>query len=176
MKNEIKDLEEKYFKKLFVKKSNISGSGLFAGEPIKKGEIILVFGGCIGVNESRYSGDFIRSTCTGINDYVFLGEPSTSEKQISDYINHSCDPNIGMLDAITVVAIKDIKMNEELLCDYSFWENNEEWVMKHECTCGSPHCRRNITGRDWKNVKSSDANFNFFSPYIRRRILNNEKK
>lgn len=176
MKTQINDLVEKYFKKLYVKDSKISGFGLFAGELIKKGEIVLAFGGCIGINEDRYTGNFLRSTCIGINDFAFLGEPATSEKQMSDYINHSCDPNIGMLDAITLVAIKDIKKDDELLCDYSFWENNEEWVMKTKCSCGSSHCRKIISGQDWKNIKSTDNNFNFYSPYIKRKILTNEKE
>ena len=172
----IKDIEDKYFKKVYVDNSTISGFGLFAGEPIKQGEIILVFGGCLAVSESRYSGEFLRSTCVGVTEDIVIGELSSSEKQPSDFINHSCEPNMGMLDAITLVAIRDVQEGEELLCDYSFWENNEDWKMKTTCCCGSKHCRKTITGKDWKLIKSNDLMFRYYSPYLRRRILKNEKR
>ena len=171
----IKDIKDKYFKKLYVANSKLAGQGLFAGEKIKQGEIILVFGGTLLSPNSRYSGDFLRSTCIGITEEIMLGETIESQKDYSDYINHSCSPNAGLQDAITLISICDIKKGEEILVDYAFWESNIDWKMKNPCCCGNHNCRVNITGKDWMNVKSTDGLFEFFSPFIKRRIEKYEK-
>ena len=171
----IKDIKDKYFKKVYLKQSNISGTGLFAGENIDKGEIILIFGGNLSFRQNRYTGKFLRSTCIGITEELILGETEFSKKDLSDYINHSCNPNAGLEDSITLVAIKDIRINEEILCDYAIWEDEEEWLMKDYCQCGAQNCRHTISGKDWKKIKSTDFIFNFCSPFIQRRILNYEE-
>lgn len=172
----IKDIKDKYFKKVCLKQSAISGIGLFANENIERGQIILIFGGSLSRKQDRYTGKFLRSTCIGITEEFILGESDQSRKELSDYINHSCNPNAGLEDAITLVAIRDIKEGDEILCDYVMWEDNEEWLMKNYCQCGSKNCRHTISGNDWKKIKSTDKIFNFCSPFIRRRVLTNEEK
>lgn len=172
----IKDIKDKYFKKVYLKQSTISGTGLFAAEDIEKGQIILIFGGNLSRKQDRYTGKFLRSTCIGITEELILGENAHSKKDFSDYINHSCNPNAGLEDAITLVAMKDIKADDEILCDYVIWEDNEEWLMKDYCQCGAQNCRHTICGKDWVKIKSTDMIFNFCSPFIRRRILANEEK
>lgn len=167
----MRDINVRYFKKLYVDISDISGQGLFAGEKIAKGEIILSFGGTLALQADRYSGKYMSSTFVGISETVMLCETSDAEKDFSDYINHSCNPNAGMLDCLSVVAVRDINEHEEIVCDYAFWEANEKWVLKKTCNCGSSNCRRSISGKDWKKVKPEDDNFEFFSPYIKRRII-----
>ncbi len=170
-----KDIVDKYFKKLYTSKSNIAGIGLFAGEFIKAGEIILIFGGNLAISDSRYSGDFMRSTCIGLNENIILGETFNSEKELSDFINHSCDPNAGLQDAVTLIAIKDIPMGTEIVSDYAFWENNVEWKMSTMCNCETENCRGTITGNDWKLFSTQNTNFKYFSPYLKRRIVSYEK-
>ena len=171
----IKDIKDKYFKKLYIANSQTAGQGLFAGESINAGDLILIFGGTLLSSHSRYSGEYLRSTCIGISEEFLLGESVKSQKDYSDYINHSCKPNAGMQDAITLVAIRDIKENEEIFVDYAFWESNNEWIMKVPCVCGNDNCRQTITGKDWVNVKTTDPLFEFYSPFIRRRIKEHEK-
>ena len=142
---------------------------------IKKGEIVLIFGGNLLLTSERYSGDYLRSTCIGVSENISLGELQQSKKELSDYINHSCNPNVGLEDAITLIAIRDISAGEEILCDYAFWESNNDWKMKHECICGNPNCRKLITGKDWMMVKSTDEYYKYYAPFIKRRILKNEK-
>lgn len=175
MDNTIKDIKDKYLKKVYIGTSSIAGHGLFADEPIKAGEIILIFGGTLLINSERYSGNFLRSTCIGISENILLGEMQQSQKDFSDYINHSCDPNVGLEDAITLIAIRDIKEGEEILCDYAFWESNNDWKMKQECVCGAKNCRKFITGKDWMLIKSIDKHYKFFAPFLKRRILENEE-
>lgn len=172
----MKDVKERYFKKVYIDNSIIAGTGLFAGEDIDEGDLILTFGGRFCLNTDRYSGTFLRSTCIGVNEDIMLGETNDDNRTLSDYINHSCAPNIGLDDALSIVAIQNISKGSELVCDYAFWENDNNWVMKTNCKCGSNNCRHIITGKDWVNFSSGNNYFKFFSPYLRRRILNNEKK
>lgn len=172
---EIKDIQYKSFKKLCIRDSKISGQGLFALENIEAGELILSFGGLLCNNEERYTGKLLRSTCVGITESIILGEDACSCKDFSDYINHSCNPNAGLLDSITVIAIKKINAGEEILCDYSFWESYENWEMKNDCMCGSENCRKRIDGQYWKTIRIEDPHFDFYSPFLKRRIIYNGK-
>lgn len=99
-----------------------------------------------------------------------------SESDYSDYLNHSCNPNVGMDDCLTVIAINDISAGEELVYDYAFCEADEQWRLKAVCNCGSTNCRKTITGEDWKLFGQSHKLFPFFSPFIRRRIIAYEKE
>ncbi len=173
---QIKDLEDKCFRKVYVLDSPIAGKGVFADEFVKKGEIIFMLGGTISFFDKRYNGDFLRSTCVGITENILLGELSSSKKEITDFINHSCDPNSGLLDAITIIAIKDIEKGSEITIDYSFWEGDEAWVMKSPCNCGNVNCRKNITGKDWKFISTRSPLFEFYSPYIKRRIIQHDEQ
>lgn len=167
------DIKAKFYKALTIDKSNIGGYGLFAGEKIVKGEYVLSFGGVLAPISERQSDKYIPSTFAGITDLIMICEGNDSEKDYSDYINHSCSPNIGMDDCLTMVAIRDIEAGEELTCDYAFWEADENWVLRCDCNCGSPECRMHITGRDWRLFTVNSPSFMYFSPFIRRRILSN---
>lgn len=172
----MKDIIVKYYKKLYIESSTISGEGLFAGEEIAKGEKILSFGGTLALQSERYSGLYLPSTFVGISETIMLCETANSEKDYSDYINHSCNPNAGMLDCLTIMAITDIAKDEEILCDYSFWEADENWVLGVACKCNNKNCRNRITGKDWENVRKDDINFQYYSPFLKRRILKNAKR
>ena len=112
---------------------------------IKKGEAVCTMQGeRISISElkKRYEKGSER-----ITDPLQI-----SERQYLDmvkpyvYINHSCDPNMAMTGKSTLVALRDIKMSEEVTYDYSTTEwtyekfgKYSEWSM--ECHCGSPKCR-----------------------------------
>lgn len=172
----MRDIKARFFKQLYIGCSKIGGKGLFAGETIKAGDIILSFGGVLALVEDRNSGKYLSSTFAGITDGIMICEDGDSEKDLSDYINHSCQPNVGMDDCITIVAISDIQKDEELLCDYSFWEADETWKMRCECNCGSPKCRKQISGSDWKSVGSNHPYFRYYAPFLQRRIVVNERE
>ena len=86
------------------------------------------------------------STTTPLSETVLLAEPSHGSKDRSDHINHSCDPNIGFRECLTIIAIRDISGGEELAIDYAFWECEASWKLRSVCNCGGRHCRGNITG------------------------------
>jgi hypothetical protein len=63
---------------------------------------------------------------------------------ISDYANHSCDPNSGIVkDArgLKLVALRPIAAGEEVTHDYSTLLGADDvWTMR--CNCGAAKCRR----------------------------------
>lgn len=171
MLSEIKDFVPWMAEGIGTRKSDIHENGLFTSTDIRSGSILLRFGGMIFKKQARYNGEVMRSTSTFLAEDIILAEPSSGQKDSSDYLNHSCDPNLGMLDAVCIKAIRDIRTGEELTVDYAFWEGDNDWKLKSECRCGSRQCRISITGKDWMNVKSNDERFRNFAPFLKRRIL-----
>ena len=64
------------------------------------------------------------------------------------YGNHSCDPNLWWLDALTLAARRHIDRGEEVTNDYGTSSGDPAFQM--ECQCGSRLCRRVVTGNDWR--------------------------
>jgi uncharacterized protein len=86
------------------------------------------------------------------------------------YLNHSCDPNVWMVDEVTLAARRDMAKGEELAADYALWEEDENHVMRWTCSCGSPFCRGRVTGRDWRLRDLRERYRWHFSPFINDRI------
>jgi cyanophycin synthetase len=66
------------------------------------------------------------------------------------FINHSCEPNCGLLirrgsAAIEVHALTDIKAGDELTLDYATFER-ELAAFAGPCLCATPSCRGRLTG------------------------------
>ncbi|MHC4505637.1 MAG: SET domain-containing protein, partial [Planctomycetota bacterium] len=89
------------------------GSGVFAGRQIQRGEEILQFSGRLvdrGELPSPYCA--IDDYYLQVGDDLFLG-PSGD---VDDFVNHSCDPNAGVVIAggtTRLIAIRKIKSGEE---------------------------------------------------------------
>ena len=118
------------------------GRGVFALCDIGVGEEILVFSGPF-VNK-----EYLPVPHTPENDYylqidddLFLG-PSG---ELDDYVNHSCEPNSGIVVAgveVRLVAIRPIAPGEQVCFDYSTAMDDYPWEMAGRC--GAPSCRRKI--------------------------------
>jgi len=117
-----------------------NGLGLFAVSGIRRGgqacvldgnlvhwEDLIDIGGIILDNAYRYSDDYYLS-------------PSG----VGNYINHSCEPNIGIRKVgrkLVMAAIRQIRAGEELAFDYSTVTGDDDsWTMR--CKCGSGSCRK----------------------------------
>jgi uncharacterized protein len=148
--------------------SEIHGTGVIAIEPIFKGEIVGVLGGIVVP-----AGDIeeYRKTMTHvgiqINDQFFLCPSKRDDLEDTGVFNHSCEPNVGILDSIIFIAIKDIKKEEELVIDYAFMETLFE---PFECICGSVNCRKKITPSDWKLPELQKKYGEYFSTYIKKKF------
>jgi len=91
-----------------------------------------------------------------------------------DYFNHSCNPNAGMNGQICLVAMHDIKKDDEICFDYAMSDSSD--YDEFECHCGAPNCRKHVTGNDWKISALQQRYKGYFVPYLQRRIDQLNKK
>jgi SET domain-containing protein len=114
-----------------------SGLGLFATEPITKGQFIIRYIGPKLTNEQADRAE---------NKYLFeLNNRWTidgkSRNNIARYINHSCRPNAEVYfvgHAIKIRARKKIEPGEEIAYDYGK-DHFNAYIKDKGCQC--PKCR-----------------------------------
>ncbi len=153
-----------------IRNSFIHNKGMFAKKLIKKGEIIIVWGGEIIRQKDILSGKYRKDGIVQIEDGIFLGDLLSSDKNMDEFTNHSCDSNLWMDNEITLSARRDILPGEEITVDYALFA----WVdMQNFCNCGSPLCRKIITNEDWKLNDVQKRYFGHFSPFLNKKINDN---
>lgn len=143
------------------------GCGVFARQRIPKGELISLWGGKI-VRKQELDPTMPRFTQRVLQIDEDLYILTAEDKEPNDCFNHSCDPNLGFSGQIGLVAMRDIEAGEELTFDYAMSDGGP--YDEFECYCGSPSCRRKITGNDWKLPSLWFKYGEYFSPYLLRRI------
>lgn len=158
---------------LELKDSAIHGRAVHTISPITSGEVVIIWGGKVFTKQEIDAGKARQHTIVGISENLSLGNEANQPPGLDDYINHSCDPNIGMKNEITLIAIHDIAASEELTADYAMWLNDESYVMNVSCNCGCVSCRRTITGKDYQKPAVQDRIYKFMSPFLRRKLAIN---
>ena len=83
------------------------------------------------------------------------------------YINHFCEPNIGVQGQIIIVAMRDIDADEELNHD---WATTDDLDYKMKCNCQSDDCRGIITGNDWEDPALQQIFEGWFSWFLQQEI------
>ena len=147
-------------------KADRSGNGIFALKLIKRSELVAVFGGIVYEWESFiHLPDRERSLCIQVEDRHFLVPRPIGE---GDYVNHSCDPNAGLSGQIALVAMRDIRLGEEVCFDYAMCDTMPYDEFK--CTCGASDCRGYVSGSDWQKPELQKKYAGYFSPHVQRRI------
>jgi uncharacterized protein len=150
------------------------GYGVFAKSAIKKGEDVAIFGGyIIPIGEVKKLSKQLQEYCYQIHDNFFYGPVMHSEISLNEHYNHNCEPNVGFKDSVTLIALRDIKENEELTMDYAMLMTTDMFNFK--CSCDSKKCRKFITGNDWK-IKDLQKKYGaHFQPYILEKIKKSNK-
>lgn len=159
-----------------LRPSNISGVGVFAVMPIRKGRKIAD-----GINEGDYATlvrwkflkhfdgsiqEKVRDFCIGTPDgFIPPANLDFNNLSIEWYLNHSCDGNVGFNQDGDFVAIKDIRKGKELTYDYGLVESNPKFRM--QCRCGSKNCREVITGNDWRDDGFRSSKVRYMLPALR---------
>ncbi|GGK79255.1 SET domain-containing protein [Mangrovihabitans endophyticus] len=147
-----------------VGRSNIEGEGLFATTDLPAGEAVLQLGGQLIDDASLAALAPPFSSLTVDHGLHLLLDPAHPAR----YGNHSCDPNLWHIDAVTVVARRNIAVGTELTIDYATHTGIETWTMT--CHCGSSICRGTVTGRDWRLPQLRHAYGSHWSPPLLDRI------
>jgi hypothetical protein len=168
LRDMLKRLPRPHFSPAVEHQSKPAGTcRLVARRNIEAGEVLVIERG------PRVNGRLARmihaitgheaTCCVGWGEYL-LHAPSRDDGG-GGYINHSCDPNAGMLAHATWCAIRPILTNEEVTCDYGTFESARDWKMA--CACGTTECRGVVTGRDFMIPSLQERLGNWFAPYLR---------
>ncbi len=143
--------------KIERRQSSIHGNGVFAIEPIAKGERIVRYKGKLRTHEevdAEYGAideDGHTFLFTLNDDYVI---DANVDGNIARWINYSCDPNAEAVleenskgkshkDKVYIEAIRDIKPGEELSYNYGIVLDEPHTPALKKlwgCHCGSPKC------------------------------------
>lgn len=100
--------------KVYVKDSSIHGKGLFAKKSIRAGSII----GEITGKPAKNNGPYVL--------WLDDDDKAIEVQNIFKYINHNSRPNACYYDDLTVVALRDIKKDEEITHHYGdMWDEDE---------------------------------------------------
>src|SRR5688572_20180043 len=113
-------------KKLFIRESKIPGAGigLFAGEDIKCGDVVMIWSlNCFIVPEADYNAEqakgneiFIKTGARFVDGHFLYTD---SNPRLENYINHSFEPNM-LYHCGVCFAKKDIMASEEVTVDYKY--------------------------------------------------------
>ena len=143
------------------------GWGSFAREPIPAGTTVAGFGGFVthAAMLARLPADRV-SRSIQIDDDLYLVSAETPEP--GDMINHSCEPNCGLMGGTLLVSLRDIRFGDELTFDYATCDSSD--YDEFTCECGAPNCRVTVTGKDWTIPALQTKYAGWFSPYLARRI------
>lgn len=132
--------------RLLIRSSSIHAAGCYTLDPIRKGRIILEYGGARipkSVADERYSGRPVT--------YLFGFEDSTDVIDgfgTAMFLNHSCDPNCetDVIDGrVYIKSIRNIAAGEELLYEYNLYDSDDDDA---DCYCGAKQCRGTMFSDD----------------------------
>ena len=135
---------------IYAKDTGVYGQSLFAKKDFKKDELVFVAFGSITKVPSFYTIPIAKDLNI---------EPREPAGNLSQYICHSCEPNLGIKNRSMFVAMCDIKKDEEVTIDYAMivpefpepgqrgwehWDFNgwDGW----KCKCGREKCRGKVMG------------------------------
>ena len=132
---EAKKLPDHHFKIVKVKRG-LAGLGLFAGENIKKGELIIEYIGNILNKEEADKKTTAQYLFEITRNKTIDGSPRWN---IARYCNHACEEAANSESEITrgrvfIKAIKNIKEGDEIVYDYGE-EFVDEHIAPNGCRC-----------------------------------------
>ena len=141
---------------LCVKLTARTGRGLFTTRAFKRHEKVFELQG-----ELRYFASRSLSDSHRFENWVGIGRDRWIDPaEPYAFLNHSCEPNLGIFGEREFVALRDIAADEELTFDYSISEDELPWTMA--CLCGARTCRGTIRSIQFLPPKV----FRSYLPYI----------
>lgn len=146
------------------------GLGVVTLKDIEIGELLIVFGGRV------VNSDYLRVNHEGqdiaiqIEEDLFFLPIDNNAPNVADRINHSCSPNAGFQDQMSIVAMRHIAEGTEICMDYATCSATADVQPPFECACGQLNCRGVITSDDWKRVDLQSNLKGYFQPFLKRRI------
>jgi hypothetical protein len=152
--------------RLFEVRDTRIGRGLFACHAIRRGTTLFSEDDWVDEEEARafsvlapaqleklspaLRSAFIRyGYNTALNEVTGTFKPEAVRHPVN-FINHSCDPNLGYDGRDAIIALQAISPGEEIRMDYGTYS----FSFDHEftCACGAWGCRRQVRHDDWKSL------------------------
>jgi hypothetical protein len=104
---------------LAIRETASLGKAATTTTSIKKGELVIVFGGYVmSIEDENQLPEKIRDMSLQISPHHVIGIKNENEISIAEYVNHSCEPNCGIKGQISLVALRDISAGEDITFDY----------------------------------------------------------
>lgn len=122
---------------LEVKNSPIQGKGVFTTIGFRKGTSLFEIVG------KKLQHEYDPALSEQNPNWIGIGYEQWLELEpgnIAIYLNHSCNPNVIINEKYEIVTIAPVKIQQELLLDYSTTELDPYWKMN--CSCGAAQCRK----------------------------------
>jgi len=118
---------------IVIKKSKISGKGVFAAKDFKKGEVVLHW------HPKVLKKSELEKLSNKEQHYIeYSGKKIFLMQAPERFVNHSCDPNTKPKNNCDL-AIRDIKKGEEITSKYS-----SKGLLSFRCNCKSKKCKKII--------------------------------
>jgi hypothetical protein len=150
-----------------VRETRGKGLGVFATEPVQAGTTVAAFGGyAMSGGELRALGEGVTHHSLQIDEDLCLA--SVPPFDPADQVNHSCDPNCGIVGSILLVTRRDVEAGEELCFDYAMTDSDD--YDEFTCACDTAECRGVVRGTDWKLHELQERYVGWFSSYLARQI------
>jgi hypothetical protein len=155
---------------------------MFAIQAIPKNEVVVIWEG-----RDVDANGFAQLPESELDYYLRLDEDrwqiarEFGIREPADYVNHSCDPNCGMITEKSIATLRTIEIGEEITFDYAMTEGDLPEIPVSDiipsCGCGSKLCRGRISSHDWfhqdliARYAWKEPDQPGYSPYLRRRLL-----
>lgn len=109
-------------------------------------------------------------------DFVIGG--LAGETADADAINHSCDPNLGIIGQIFLVTLRAIRPGEEVCFDYAMCLAPSPDVPPYRirCRCGAPNSRGIVTDKDWETPELQKQYDGWFSWHLQQMVDESRKQ
>lgn len=152
---------------LEARRSPIGGWGLFTRTPLPAHEPVVIWGGELFGDAELRAGGVREDSLATLGEGLYVGSRLETPIDLCERMNHACEPNVWLIDAVTLVTRRSTLSNEELTIDYATFESDPRWEMP--CGCAAASCRGVITGRDWRLPVLHARYGAHFSPYLKAR-------
>jgi hypothetical protein len=148
-----------------VQASDIAGRGLFATRDLPARTVVCRLGGRLvdtATLRALEGVDDLDSVVVGDDRHLLLG-PGDQR-----FLNHSCDPNVGWVDASTLATMVDVAAGSELVTDYAMSIAEPAWLLR--CHCPSRRCRQMVEGTDWRIPVLQQRYAGWWTPHVQRLV------
>ena len=150
------------------------GKAVIATRAIMAGELILQFRGRLyDIDTYKKKVKSHKNYFLQVDRSLFLGPTRSPD----NYVNHSCEPNGGLIKLkrnLYLKALRPIEQGEEVTFDYSTSMSEDFWEM--DCCCGAPTCRGRI--RDFRHLpvelQQKYLQLNAVPSFILENLLNSQ--